>query len=52
MFLFVLCSMNWLGAVLEEDAFGAAMLSAGISKDTIMKWSKDPQVRKGWQNRG
>lgn len=39
------CSMNWLGAKLADDAFGAAMLKAGISEDTIMSWTKDPQVR-------
>jgi hypothetical protein len=36
--------MNWVGAKLEEDAFGAAMLKAGIPADTIMAWTKDPQV--------
>lgn len=37
--------MNWVGAKLEEDAFGAAMIKAGIPVDTIMAWTKDPQVR-------
>ncbi|KAK3280102.1 hypothetical protein CYMTET_12043 [Cymbomonas tetramitiformis] len=37
--------LNWVGAALEEDAFGAAMLKAGIPKDTIMAWTKDPQAR-------
>jgi hypothetical protein len=36
--------LNWMGATLEEDAFGKAMLASGIPKDTIMAWSKDPQV--------
>jgi len=36
--------LNWMGASLEEDAFGAAMLAAGIPKETIMAWTKDPQV--------
>mmetsp|Transcript_594 Transcript_594/g.841 ORF Transcript_594/g.841 Transcript_594/m.841 type:complete len:338 (-) Transcript_594:164-1177(-) len=36
--------LNWVGADLETDAFGAAMLKAGISKETIMAWTKDPQV--------
>jgi len=36
--------MNWVGAKLEEDAFGAAMIKAGIPVDTIMAWTKDPQV--------
>ncbi|KAL1528534.1 hypothetical protein AB1Y20_009877 [Prymnesium parvum] len=36
--------LNWLGAKLEDDPFGKAMLESGIPKDTIMKWTKDPQV--------
>jgi len=36
--------LNWMGAKLEDDAFGAAMLGSGISKETIMAWTKDPQV--------
>lgn len=36
--------LNWVKASLEEDSFGKALLSAGISKDTIMAWTKDPQV--------
>jgi len=36
--------LNWMGATLETDAFGKAMLAAGIPKDTIMAWTKDPQV--------
>jgi len=32
------------GAKLEEDPFGKAMLESGIPKDTIMAWTKDPQV--------
>ena len=36
--------LNWMGAKLEDDAFGQAMISAGIPKDTIMAWTKDPQV--------
>jgi len=36
--------LNWMGAKLEEDAFGKAMLSSGITKETIMAWTKDPQV--------
>jgi len=36
--------LNWVGAKLEEDAFGKAMLDAGIPKETIMHWTKDPQV--------
>ena len=36
--------LNWMGATLEGDAFGKAMLDSGIPKDTIMSWTKDPQV--------
>eukprot|EP00967_Tisochrysis_lutea_P084906 scaffold118892_cov32-Tisochrysis_lutea.AAC.2 len=34
------------GAKLEEDAFGKAMLDAGIPKETIMHWTKDPQSKR------
>ena len=36
--------LNWMSATLEGDAFGKAMLASGIPKDTIMEWTKDPQV--------
>lgn len=36
--------LNWMGAKLEDDPFGKAMLDSGIPKDTIMAWTKDPQV--------
>jgi len=39
--------MNWVNAKLEDDAFGAAVLAAGITKETIMAWSVDPQVEYG-----
>jgi len=39
--------LNWMGATLETDPFGKAMLASGISKDTIMAWTKDPQVPDG-----
>ena len=35
---------NWLKADIAKDAFGAALMSAGISKKTIEAWSVDPQV--------
>ena len=35
---------NWLGASLETDSFGKALLDAGISKKTIGEWSVDPRV--------
>lgn len=36
--------MNWLGAALDQDSFGKAMLT-NIPKDTIMAWTKDPQIQ-------
>lgn len=36
--------VNWLGENLEEDAFGQALLEAGLPKSRIMDWFKDPQV--------
>jgi len=35
---------NWLGADVESDSFGKGLLAAGVSKDTIDKWSGDSQV--------
>jgi hypothetical protein len=34
----------YTGAKLEEDPFGKAMLDCGIPKETILSWTKDPQV--------
>jgi len=39
--------MNWLGACLDTDIFGKAMLDSGISAETIKEWSEDPQVKGG-----
>ena len=36
--------LNWMGAKLEDDDFGKAMLSSGIPKETIMAWTEDPQA--------
>lgn len=36
--------LNWCGAKLEDDAFGKALLAAGVPKDTILSWCQDPQV--------
>ena len=36
--------INWLGKTLESEAFGSALLSAGLSKKTINAWSVDPRV--------
>uniref|UniRef100_A0A7S2P314 Nucleoside-diphosphate kinase n=1 Tax=Leptocylindrus danicus TaxID=163516 RepID=A0A7S2P314_9STRA len=35
---------NWLKRDLSTDAFGAALLAAGLSKETIEEWSVDPRV--------
>ena len=37
--------MNWLGADCASDAFGAALLTAGVDEATIKAWSVDPQVK-------
>ena len=37
--------LNWVGANLESDSFGAALLAAGIAAETIRAWSVDPQVK-------
>jgi len=36
--------LNWVGASLEDDAFGKALLASGIPKNMILEWTKDPQV--------
>jgi len=36
--------LNWMGASLETDPFGKAMLASGIPKQTVLYWTKDPQV--------
>lgn len=35
---------NWLGAEVEEDPYGAALIAAGVPKEMIVEWSVDPQV--------
>ena len=35
---------NWLGASVDTDAFGKALLKSGLSKKTIAEWSVDPRV--------
>lgn len=35
---------NWLGASVEKDAFGRALLAAGLSQATVESWFSDPQV--------
>lgn len=36
--------MNWLKASAEDDEYGAALIDAGVSVDTIKEWTEDPQV--------
>ena len=35
--------INWCGATLKTDIFGAGLLAAGIAEADIMKWTKDSQ---------
>jgi len=35
---------NWLGASLADDAFGQALLAAGLTEETLTAWSVDPRV--------
>lgn len=37
--------MNWLSVKPEADIFGSQLIKAGVSVDTIKKWSIDPQVK-------
>eukprot|EP01038_Epipyxis_sp_PR26KG_P006788 gene6788-9298_t len=37
--------MNWLKAEAEEDPFGKALISAGLTVETLKAWSVDPQVK-------
>ena len=36
--------LNWCGATLDRDGFGAALLSAGIAGPLVSAWTVDPQV--------
>jgi len=36
--------MNWLGAQVHSDAYGRALIAAGLTHSTINAWTKDPQV--------
>lgn len=38
---------NWLGIPFAQTSFGAALMDAGISEETIGEWSVDPQVTYG-----
>lgn len=35
---------NWLAKSIKDDAFGNALLQAGLSENTIKEWSVDPRV--------
>merc|ERR1711957_622038 len=35
---------NWLGIEIADDAFGKALIAAGLSIETIKDWSVDPRV--------
>ena len=37
--------LNWVGAKLETDPFGAALLAAGVPPKTAQDWTFDPQVK-------
>ena len=39
--------LNWLGATVEGDAYGAALLEAGVPKPTVVEWTTDPVVAGG-----
>jgi hypothetical protein len=43
---------NWLGANVETDSFGKALLGAGLSKKTIAEWSVDPRVTQPGGDKG
>ena len=34
--------LNWLGATLEDDATAQALIEAGVKRDTLLQWIKDP----------
>jgi hypothetical protein len=36
---------NWLKANPESDAFGAACIAAGVSKETLLEFANDPTVK-------
>eukprot|EP00984_Skeletonema_dohrnii_P029466 scaffold20123_cov106-Skeletonema_dohrnii-CCMP3373.AAC.6 len=43
---------NWLGASVDTDGFGKALLDAGLSKKTIAEWSVDPRVTQAGGEKG
>ena len=36
---------NWLGVPLAKDAYGAALIDAGVPQGLLAEWSVDPQVK-------
>lgn len=36
--------LNWLAASIDDDETAAAIMDAGVKKDTLLAWAKDPQV--------
>eukprot|EP00567_Pseudictyota_dubia_P011414 CAMPEP_0197443598 /NCGR_PEP_ID=MMETSP1175-20131217/9300_1 /TAXON_ID=1003142 /ORGANISM="Triceratium dubium, Strain CCMP147" /LENGTH=349 /DNA_ID=CAMNT_0042974255 /DNA_START=98 /DNA_END=1147 /DNA_ORIENTATION=+ len=44
--------MNWLGAEISSDAFGKALLDAGLSESTVKDWSVDPRVEQPGGEKG
>jgi len=36
--------LNWMGVTLDDDATGAALIEAGVKRDTLLQWTKDPKV--------
>eukprot|EP00300_Choanocystis_sp_HF-7_P037052 c53040_g1_i1.p1 GENE.c53040_g1_i1~~c53040_g1_i1.p1 ORF type:complete len:543 (-),score=130.16 c53040_g1_i1:105-1733(-) len=36
--------VNWLGANVDSDPLGKALLKAGLTEDALADWFKDPQV--------
>merc|ERR1719461_766914 len=44
--------VNWLGATVESDPYGAALIAAGVPAEMIKTWSKDPQVKTSDSEKG
>ena len=36
--------MIWLKSEASDDLFGSRLIEAGVSRETIAKWSLDPQI--------
>ena len=44
--------VNWTGAKVQFDYFGAALEAAGIPAETVAAWAEDPQVELPWGGKG